>query len=80
MKKCLKLVLVPVALFVTITGCSKAQLQRFAYNLGTQQSCMDANEHRYNESMRDLECMTQNSEKDQAYEKYQRAREDEFLL
>lgn len=59
-------------------GCSRAWLQRFAYDVGTQRSCIQGNEHRYNESMRDLECLAPSSEKNREYDEYQRAREQEF--
>lgn len=67
-----------VVVFVFTAGCSKQWLQRFAYDVGTQRSCLNANENRPNESMKDLECMTPTSEKNREYDEYQRAREEEL--
>ena len=74
----IRTLLLSLSLVAVNGGCSRARLQRFAYDVGTQRSCLKANEHRYNESMRDLQCLTPGSEKNREYEQYQRAREEEF--
>ena len=73
-----KTVLLFLLMIILCAACSKERLQRFAYDVGTQHSCKDANENRPNESMRDLECMAPSSEKNREYDDYQQAREEEF--
>lgn len=55
-------------------GCTMDQLRRFAYDQGQQYRCMQDADHRPNEGMEDLKCMSPDRPRDMSYDEYQRAR------
>ena len=61
------------------TGCTGDQMLATAYNVGQQHACKQNAEHRPNESMEDLKCITASqSEGGRSWEEYRDARAREL--
>lgn len=68
--------LIAAVLAVVNGGCSTEGLKELGYTLGTQYSCMQSNNHRPNEGVKDLECLNPGTGKVMSYKEYQEQRKD----
>ena len=58
------------------SGCSSEQFKRLAYQLSTAYSCVQSNNHRPNEGVRDLQCSDPTTNKRMSYEEYKKQRDN----
>ena len=66
--------LLMLALVTAGAGCTLDQFNRFAYEQGEQYRCTQSANHKPNESMEDLKCMSPDRPRDMSYDEYQQAR------
>lgn len=67
--------LLAALLLVLCSGCSSEQFKRLAYQLSTSYSCVQSNNHRPNEGVRNLQCSDPTTNKRMSYEEYKRQRD-----
>jgi hypothetical protein len=70
-----KRLLLMLVLATAGAGCTFDQFKRFAYEQGEQYRCTQTANHKPNESMEDLKCMSPDRPQDLSYDEYQQARE-----